>query len=229
MSLSLALDTSSGRAWVALVAPTDAVVIAARQSTGVNSHHEELAALVDAALIEAGVPPGQIARVIVGAGPGSFTGLRIGYSFARGFATSCEIPLIGVSSLKGAAWEFRCSTALVVPVLDARRGELFVAGYRLSGDKLAEGIPPQIVRTADLPSLIAHHRGDAADVRVVSHDPTGVACPIDAQAEHLARGLVAAWQAEPHEPGTSPFDRAPAYLRAVAAKTIAERHHAEGA
>ena len=78
----------------------------------------------------------------VSAGPGSFTGLRVGLTAAKGWAEVYRKPVVGVSALEAVAIQCRAMTAAVVPVLDARRGQVYFgvyrrggAGLRLAGDE----------------------------------------------------------------------------------------------
>jgi len=199
-----------------------------RASRGANSHHEELALLVEQALAEARCGTGDIERVVVGAGPGSFTGLRIGYSFARGFASSRGIPLGGVSSLRGAAWEFRSDSDVIVPVVDARRGEVFMAAYSGGQVGLTEIVKPQVATIELCRSFVARHTASGTRVLLVSGDPPGVGLTVDREPRHLAASLVGVWRSDPILQNGTPLDREPEYLRAVAAKTIAERRHPAG-
>jgi tRNA threonylcarbamoyl adenosine modification protein YeaZ len=187
-----------------------------------------VALLVEEALSEAGYGPGDIERVVVGAGPGSFTGLRIGYSFARGFAASRGIPLTGISSLRGAAWEFCAASDVIVPVLDARRGEVFMAAYSGERGSCREILKPQIVAAESCREFVGRHTASGARSLFVSCDPPAVGLSIDREPQHLAANLVAVWRADPALRNGTPLDFEPEYLRAVAAKTIAERRHPAG-
>jgi len=99
-----------------------------------NAHAETLLPLVDRLLSEAGVARASIDRLAVGIGPGSFTGLRVGIALAQGMAVGLDRPLVGVGSLAAMARGVDPADERVrVAVLDARRGELFVAGYLADG------------------------------------------------------------------------------------------------
>jgi tRNA threonylcarbamoyladenosine biosynthesis protein TsaB len=91
------------------------------------AHASELMPAVATAMGRAGVGWGDLEAVAVGVGPGAFTGLRIGIATARALATANEIPLRGVSSL--AALAEGIDAQLRLPLIDARRGEVFAAMY----------------------------------------------------------------------------------------------------
>jgi tRNA threonylcarbamoyladenosine biosynthesis protein TsaB len=83
-----------------------------------------LLADVEELLVAAGVDPSELTAIVVGTGPGSFTGTRIGLSFARGLALALDLPVAGVSTLDALAASIDCA----FPIVDARRGEVFVPG-----------------------------------------------------------------------------------------------------
>ena len=90
-------------------------------------HVTEVLPLVEAALAEAGVALADLGRIAVGVGPGSFTGLRIGIATARALSHAAGVPLAAVSTLGALA--VAADAPDVLAVLDARRGEAFVARW----------------------------------------------------------------------------------------------------
>jgi tRNA threonylcarbamoyladenosine biosynthesis protein TsaB len=88
-------------------------------------HATRLLPLADGLLAQAGLGWGELERIAVGVGPGTFTGLRIGIATARGLAQALGVELVGVSSLRALAY----GSARALAVIDARRGEIFVAAY----------------------------------------------------------------------------------------------------
>ena len=92
-------------------------------------------------------------RIAVGLGPGSFTGLRIGISTARGLAQARRLPLVGVGSLaalaRGLAMQPEADARLLLPVIDARRGQVFAALYDRDGDELWEPLVADPVELAE--------------------------------------------------------------------------------
>ena len=117
--LILAFDTATDIATSALVA--DGELLGERASVAATLLED-----VDALFRQASARPVDLDAVVVGTGPGSFTGTRIGLSVARGLATALEIEGAGVSTLDALA----SSEAGALPVIDARRGEVFVPGPR---------------------------------------------------------------------------------------------------
>jgi len=218
----LAIDTATAVASVALVedsAPAGGKTRALHAaSVRLNSHHEDLASLVERLLRDGSMSPSKISRVVVGAGPGSFTGLRIGYSFARGVALSLGIPLHGVSSLHGAAFEFRGEAEAIVPIIDAGRGDVFMAVYRTSGDSLIEVAKPAIVARATLGTFITEVLGPLKPLLVELEDGTSS----NRVASEVAVSLARIWASD-RRTESLPMDIEPEYIRAVAAKTIAQR------
>jgi tRNA threonylcarbamoyladenosine biosynthesis protein TsaB len=112
--LTLAFDTATDAASCALVRDGD--VLGERPSRAVRILHD-----IDEMLAGAGVEPAALDRIVVGTGPGSYTGLRMGLVTARALALSLGIPVAGVSTLDALA----AGSAGARPVVDARRGEVF--------------------------------------------------------------------------------------------------------
>lgn len=115
--LILAFDTATDVATSALVADDETL---GERITRPQSLLADVADLLAAAQRV----PSDLTAIVVGTGPGSFTGTRIGLAVARGLALSLELPVAGVSTLAALA----ASTDRAFPVIDARRGEVFVPG-----------------------------------------------------------------------------------------------------
>jgi tRNA threonylcarbamoyladenosine biosynthesis protein TsaB len=145
----LAFETSTARGSVALWEGDRAVASACHEQP--NAHAEALMPLMTRLLADAGWSKNSLDRLGVGLGPGSFTGLRVGIALADGLSLGLDRPLIGVPSLRamvaGPLSEGRSPCAAV---LDARRGELFVAIY----DAAHELCPASVVPRAELASFL---------------------------------------------------------------------------
>src|SRR5207247_4715010 len=113
--LILAFDTATDVATSALV--DDGEVLGERLSRAVTLLED-----VDALVRQAGSRTGDLDALAVGVGPGSFTGVRIGLATARGLALALDIPVAGVSTLAALA----AGASGAAPVIDARRGQVFV-------------------------------------------------------------------------------------------------------
>ena len=120
MTISLAIDTATSRTIVGII--EDGVVLFEKFHEGATDHGRALSQLVAEAL-KSSVPPQQ---VVVGMGPGPFTGLRVGISFAHTFGLARTIPVIGVCSLD--AIDIQESEYTVA--IDARRKEIYWARYK---------------------------------------------------------------------------------------------------
>ncbi len=112
-----------------------------------NVHASRLTLLVDELLRKAGLEFGSLSAVAVSKGPGSYTGLRIGVSTAKGFCYAADLPLIGIDTLAGMAAGFTAadggvalSNTRLCPMIDARRMEVYTAVF---GDKLLQVSPPR--------------------------------------------------------------------------------------
>jgi tRNA threonylcarbamoyladenosine biosynthesis protein TsaB len=133
----LAFDTATPATTVALCDSAGAEPLQARDDPEPGrrpNHTTRLMALIAEVLARAGCGWDGVDRIAVGVGPGTFTGLRIGVATARALARSREIELVGISTLQslalGAVEEARARGAdAILPVLDARRGEVFAAAW----------------------------------------------------------------------------------------------------
>ena len=121
----LAFETSAKAASVALL--EDGKLLGEQyQNTGMT-HSQTLMVMVEDLLKTAGMTPGQVDAVAVAAGPGSFTGVRIGVAAAKGFAWGGEKPCYGVSTLEAMARSLGVYDGYVLPVMDARRNQVYNA------------------------------------------------------------------------------------------------------
>lgn len=154
MTRILAIESATPRASVAVAAP-GLVLCEEPLPRGRQASETFLSAAVSV-LRRAGVAPGEVTHVAVSAGPGSFTGLRVGMAAAKGFAFGWGIPLVLVPTLRALAMRFRVAGATICPVLDAKKKEVYAGFYRWEGgscvpvapdaaiapERLAEVAPP---------------------------------------------------------------------------------------
>jgi tRNA threonylcarbamoyladenosine biosynthesis protein TsaB len=144
-------------------------------------HVSQVLALAEEALAAAGAELSTIERIGVGVGPGSFTGLRIGIATARALSHATGLPLAAVSTLGALA--AGAGDGPVLAVLDARRGEAFVALWEAGREVRG----PVVVRPEDLPAAAAGAASAVGDgaVRFRAHlEPAGVPVPPPGSALH---------------------------------------------
>jgi len=146
----LAIETSTQQASVALIGDGGAVIASRRDR--VTTHSERLLPLLRELLAEAGVALSAVDGIACGAGPGSFTGLRIGLATAKGLCLGAGLPLLLVSSLEALAWRAPAG-AVAVACIDAFKCEVYAgvfargAGGELSAIEPEAVLPPE--RLAD--------------------------------------------------------------------------------
>ena len=145
MALILSIETGTDICSVALA--NDGELMALRESDEGRDHAKKVAMFVDELLRETGVQPADLDAIAVGKGPGSYTGLRIGVSFAKGMCYALNIPLIAVGSLDALSEVARedydagildiedeeWSKGYLCPMVDARRMEVYAQVFDASG------------------------------------------------------------------------------------------------
>jgi tRNA threonylcarbamoyl adenosine modification protein YeaZ len=161
MSKILAIDTSTSRSCVAIIEGANLLYSGFRD--GATAHGPSLPALVQEALAVSDVD-----EVVVGMGPGPFTGLRVGIAFAQSFALARQIPVRGVCSLDAIATQVQDSDFIIT--VDARRKEVYWARYKdgvrvtepavnfpadVSGAPIYADLFPDMVALANLPGDIS--------------------------------------------------------------------------
>jgi tRNA threonylcarbamoyl adenosine modification protein YeaZ len=120
MSKVLAIDTSTSRTSVAII--ENGTVVYSGYRDGATAHGPSLPALV-----QEGLAVSDVDQIVVGMGPGPFTGLRVGIAFAQSFALAREIPVRGVCSLDAIATQISDDDFIIT--VDARRKEVYWARY----------------------------------------------------------------------------------------------------
>lgn len=155
---TFALDTSTASPSLALVRGDDPIAelwLAAEPGSGrrvLEAAHGLLAAC--------GLRAADIGAIVVGVGPGGFTGLRIGLATALGLGQALDVPVTGASSLEALALGLADGApdgTIVAPALDARRRELFAAAYRVRDGGLEELIAPMAVAPDDFAARLRTH------------------------------------------------------------------------
>jgi tRNA threonylcarbamoyladenosine biosynthesis protein TsaB len=132
MSLILLIETATSVCSVALA--ENGKVVAVKEENERNVHASKLTLFIQEVFLTAGKEVKELDAVAVSKGPGSYTGLRIGVSTAKGLCYALDIPLIGVDTLHAMAMGFKKTSdlplnALLCPMIDARRMEVYQALY----------------------------------------------------------------------------------------------------
>lgn len=128
MALILSLETATTNCSVAL--SKDGKIVSTRSINSGFSHSEKINIFIEQVIQEAGVFLKDLDALAVSIGPGSYTGLRIGLSSAKGLCFGLDIPLIAVSTLEGMAVGIKAlPKELIIPMIDARRMEAYCAVY----------------------------------------------------------------------------------------------------
>jgi tRNA threonylcarbamoyladenosine biosynthesis protein TsaB len=147
----ICLETATNLCSVALC--DNAGVISLRESNESKSHAAQLTVFIEEILADQGIKARDLSAVAVSKGPGSYTGLRIGVSVAKGIAYGASIPIIGIETTFSMFWGIMKSTCfnaesdsdtLFCPMLDARRMEVYYAVYDFCGNKV-KGIAAAII------------------------------------------------------------------------------------
>ncbi len=207
MTLVLAIDTATPAvtAGVVLVG-AEVTTLAERITVDARAHAECLTPNVLAAVADSGRSMADLDAVVVGCGPGPFTGLRVGMATAAAYGHALDIPVFGVCSLDAIG---RSTRGEVLVVTDARRREVYWARYR-DGVRV---VGPEVQAAADVPvDGLDAVAGSPAHAAAFGLPVIGPEYP---SAAELA-AVVADWTAEP-EP------LVPLYLRRPDAKSLAER------
>lgn len=148
----LAFDTATPTARVAVLSPEGECLVL-RQRTAAR-HSANLLALCDEVMHEAGTGVAGLAAIMCGAGPGSFTGLRVGLAVAKGLALPTGLPLVLVSSLDALACDLAAQSPAarhLLPCIDAGKGQVYARLYDVSeGGPKARGESDWVLYPQDL-------------------------------------------------------------------------------
>ena len=144
----LAFDTSTEYCSVALLHDEE---LTHRETHAVQRHSELILPMIEDLLAAAGLALGRLDGIAFGAGPGSFTGLRIACGVAQGLALGAGLPVIPVGTLAALAQE--AGAPRVIACLDARMGEIYHAAYRRDAGHWSEIVPPSVGPAQSAPVL----------------------------------------------------------------------------
>ncbi|MFH8748803.1 tRNA (adenosine(37)-N6)-threonylcarbamoyltransferase complex dimerization subunit type 1 TsaB [Streptomyces rimosus] len=202
--LLLALDTATPAVTVAV--HDGSHVLAEERQVDARRHGELLLPAVDRALAEAGVKLDAVSDIVVGVGPGPYTGLRVGLVTAATFAAALDVPVHGLCTLDGLAYAAGLDEPFVVAT-DARRKEVYWARYADARTRLTE---PAVDRPADIADQVGGVPAVGAGAVLYADTFTGVR---DGAPEHQSAGALASLAAEKLARGEDMLPPQPLYLR----------------
>ncbi|XCF06715.1 tRNA (adenosine(37)-N6)-threonylcarbamoyltransferase complex dimerization subunit type 1 TsaB [Tamlana crocina] len=133
----LNIETATTNCSVSLSKNGETIVLKEDNDKG-YSHAERLHVYIDQVLKEAKIAPKDLSAIAISKGPGSYTGLRIGVSAAKGLCFALNKPLISVPTLEALAHKVKAEEGIIVPMLDARRLEVYSAIFSNAHDRIRE-------------------------------------------------------------------------------------------
>lgn len=144
----LALDTSSFPASVAVL--EDNVILGEYVVRNQRKHSQHIMVMTERLLEDLSIDIADIDAFAVTVGPGSFTGLRIGISTVRAFAQATNRRVAAINTLEALSYNLSCSDGYIIPMLDARRDEVFTAAYKFTADGINAVIEPCVMTVSEL-------------------------------------------------------------------------------
>lgn len=155
--LILGIETATERIGVALIGSDG--VLAAFEATRGRHHAEIVVPAIEFVCRHAGVAVDELSAVAVDVGPGLFTGMRVGLATGKAMAQALEVPLIGISSLEVLAFACRQrgvtdSDAVIAPVVDARKGQVFFGFHRSTSEGMQTLGEPRVGHVADFVAAV---------------------------------------------------------------------------
>ncbi|MEM1350548.1 MAG: tRNA (adenosine(37)-N6)-threonylcarbamoyltransferase complex dimerization subunit type 1 TsaB [Myxococcota bacterium] len=181
----LAMDTATPMQTLALIDGEDVVVRAERRVR--YDHSSTLLSAVDAALSERKLTVADLDLIVCGLGPGSFTGLRVGLSIAKGLARAAGVPIVGASTLAAIAHR----TAITHPgqpiaaAIDARRGELYAGIYQWGDGALQNLLADCAMKERVLRDAILERTSEAQPGWLLGHNTGSYEALKDFEGTHV--------------------------------------------
>lgn len=228
--LLLSIEASAKACSVALTRGTT-LVAQYFQNSGLT-HSRTLLCMVEDILKNNELAISDLSRIAVGRGPGSFTGVRIAVAAAKGLAWGADLPLCGVDTLEAAASVFDCENTILVPTMDARRGEVYNALFEVCGGVLVRLCDDRAIPAAALAEelrAVAQEQqelgktiilcGDGAELTAAAFAEAGVEARLATPMLRLqcAYGVALAAQGAENDADLEPF-----YLRVSQAERLRE-------
>lgn len=154
----LAIDSSglvaSAAIWEGASAAVTGTILATASTDYKKTHSQTLLPMIDRICKETDSAPGSFDAVAVSAGPGSFTGLRIGSATAKAIAMAADIPIVEIPTLEGLAFNLWGTDKAVCPMMDARRNQVYSGLYGFENDRLVIYRKQEALALEDMLSFI---------------------------------------------------------------------------
>ena len=228
----LALETSA-KAVSAAITENGKVLASGYQDTGLT-HSRTLMPIVEHLFKNTGMEINDMDAVAVANGPGSFTGIRIGVSAAKGLAFGADKPVIGVSTLAAMARNVAFSNGLIICAMDARRNQVYNALFMAENGTITRLTPDRAISLADLaqevhaisgPKTII---GDGGQLCYASMEEAGISCQLAPPHLVMQNATCVALEAERMvaagiQPQTAQ-ELQPVYLRPAQADLLKKKH-----
>ena len=226
----LSIDTSSQVASAAVT--EDEKLVCEFVLNNKLTHSQTLMPMIDRVLKESETELSDVDLIAVANGPGSFTGLRIGVSAAKGLADALKKPVVGVSTLAAMAYNLPYCGFVIAPIMDARRSQVYNAVYKWNAGELYQIYPPRAISVEELLSGLKELKekvvflGDGVPVyREMIEKGLGnsaLFAPSCANAQKASAVAAAAKKMFDRGEATDGFGLVPVYLRKSQAEREAE-------
>lgn len=152
----LGIDSSGMVASAAII--SEDILVAEFTVNNKQTHSQTLLPMIDQVVRMSGIALEELDAIAIAAGPGSFTGLRIGASTAKGMGLALQKPIISVPTLEGMAFRLAGTEGLICPILDARRNQVYTGIYRAQADGIQIVAEQRAVDIHEiLQELAGHH------------------------------------------------------------------------
>lgn len=221
--LVLVIETSTPVESVAVV--RDGTVLAEFSATVGRGHTEALLGAIEGVMRDSGTATGDLDAIAVSIGPGRFSGLRVGLATAKGLAAPTGIPIVPVGTLEALAESARPHRGLVCPMLDARRGEVYGAVFRLDAGRervldaaalSAEALLGRVEEVAEDETVMFLGSGAALCEDAIRLSMGGAAVFAQPSIEAPTPAALASMAEEGGDAdGVEPADLEPVYLRGI--------------
>ena len=223
----LALDSTATVATVALC--EDGTLLGEYTIRNGNTHSETLLPMIESLLTFFEISPDDVDLFAASAGPGSFTGVRIGAATLKGLAFDTQKPCLGVSTLEALAYNLRHVNGLVCPVMNARRKQVYTALFRMQNGNAERLLEDSAIAISELDEILRQYDkpvwlcGDGYDItaELLTHP----ICATPERLRHQSAFSVAQTALLAYQSGvrTTDVELSPVYLRL----SQAERERAE--